>query len=49
MIGDDLQTDIQGAISFGMKSIYFNPNDKKHDFRPWKEVKSLNEIKKIFL
>lgn len=49
MIGDDLQTDIQGAISFGMKSIYFNPNGKKHDFLPWKEVKSLNEIKKIFL
>ena len=28
MVGDDLKTDIKGAIDFGMKSIYFNPNGK---------------------
>ena len=47
MIGDDLNTDIIGAINFGMKSIYFNPNFKKHDYVVWKEVESLSEIKNI--
>ena len=47
MIGDDLNTDIIGAINFGMKSIYFNPNFKKHDYLVWKEVESLSEIKNI--
>ena len=47
MIGDDLNTDIIGAINFGMKSIYFNPNFKTHQFTVWKEVRSLLEIKNI--
>ena len=47
MIGDDLNTDITGAINFGIKSIYFNPNFKKHEYVIWKEVESLSEIKNI--
>ena len=47
MIGDDLNTDIIGAINFGMKSIYFNPNFKTHQFTVWNEVSSLLEIKNI--
>jgi putative hydrolase of the HAD superfamily len=47
MIGDDLNTDIVGAIDFGMKSIYFNPNRKIHDYSIWNEVSSLLEIKSI--
>ena len=29
MIGDDLNTDIQGALKVGMKAIYFNSNQKR--------------------
>ena len=49
MIGDDLNTDISGAIKVNMKAIYYNPHQKVHDFNIWKEVKNLNEIKKILL
>ena len=49
MVGDDLKTDIKGAIDFGMKSIYFNPNGKVHEYKVWKEVKNLTEIKNILL
>ena len=47
MIGDDLNTDIKGAINIGMKSIYFNPNKVNNNSGASKEVKSLLEIKKI--
>lgn len=49
MIGDDLNTDISGAINFGMKSIYYNPNSVKHNYAPWKEVVSLVDIISILL
>ena len=49
MIGDDLNTDISGAINVNMKAIYYNPCQKLHDFKIWKEVQNLNEIKKILL
>ena len=44
MIGDDLNTDISGAIKVNMKAIYYNPHQKVHDFNIWKEVQNLNEI-----
>lgn len=47
MIGDDLNTDIQGAIDFKMEAIYFNPNGKKHDFNLLGDVSHLLEIKAI--
>ena len=49
MVGDDLKTDIRGAIDFGMKSIYFNPSGKVHEYKVWKEVEKLSEIKNILL
>ena len=49
MIGDDLNTDIYGAIKVNMKAIYYNPHQKVHDFNIWKEVQNLNEIKKILI
>jgi putative hydrolase of the HAD superfamily len=49
MIGDDLNTDIQGALELGMKAIYFNPNQKSNNKNVWKEVTSLKEIKNILL
>jgi putative hydrolase of the HAD superfamily len=44
MIGDDLNTDIQGALKVGMKAIYFNPDQKSNNSNVWKEVSSLREI-----
>ena len=44
MIGDDLNTDIQGALKVGMKAIYFNPDQKSNNTNAWKEVSSLTEI-----
>ena len=49
MIGDDLNTDIKGAIDIGMKNIFFNPNEIKHNIDVWNEVSCLLEIKKILL
>ena len=49
IIGDDLNTDISGAIAMNMKAIYFNPHQKNHDLSIWKEVDNLRDIKKILL
>ena len=49
MIGDDLKTDIAGAIDVGMRCIYYNPNNHKHNLTIWKQVSSLSEIKNILL
>jgi len=47
MIGDDLNTDIKGAVDFKMNAIYFNPNAKKHDFNLLGDVSHLLEITAI--
>ena len=49
MIGDDINTDIKGALSVNMKAIFLNTNNIKHQLKIWKEVQNLNEIKKILL
>jgi len=41
MIGDGIETDIAGAIDFGMDSVYFNPNNNK------KEVNSTHAVTKL--
>ena len=47
LIGDNLETDVTGAINYGMPCIYFNPNNKKHNLSIFAEVKTLKEIKRI--
>ncbi len=49
MIGDDLNTDIKGAIELGMKAIYYNPHSKIHNYPVWNEVNSLYDIANILL
>ena len=49
MIGDDLNTDIKGAINIGMKTIYFNPHFVNHTYPVWEEVNVLNEIKSVLI
>lgn len=47
MIGDNLQTDIAGAINVGMDSIFYNPSGEVHNYAVTFEVKSLAELKLI--
>ena len=45
MIGDSLSSDIQGAINYGLDSIWFNPSKQKESsIRPTYEIKDLSEI-----
>lgn len=46
MIGDNLRADIQGAISVGMKAIYFNPNHHQLPFS-CKEIHSWQELQTL--
>ncbi len=49
IIGDSLSSDIAGGIQFGMKTCYYNPNQKQNttEINPDYIVKSLSEIKNI--
>lgn len=45
MIGDDLRTDIKGAMDFGITAVYYNYENMKHNLKPDIEIKSLLELK----
>ena len=45
MIGDDLNTDIQGALKVGMKAIYFNPDKKSNNTKCVERSFQLNKYK----
>ncbi len=47
VIGDNLDSDIQGAINFGLDYIYYNPNKIKHDKVLKNEVHDLIDILSI--
>jgi putative hydrolase of the HAD superfamily len=47
MIGDNLETDIQGARAVGMDCVYFNPAGKSHDSPITHEIACLSELKGI--
>ena len=44
VIGDNLETDIDGAINFGLDYIYFNPNKTSHNRQLMNEISDLKEI-----
>lgn len=48
MVGDDLITDISGAINAGMLSIYFNPQRTQANHQATYEISNLVLLKKIF-
>ena len=45
MIGDNLQTDMAGARSAGIDTIYFNPAGQAHSEKVTYEIKSLAELR----
>jgi putative hydrolase of the HAD superfamily len=48
MIGDDLESDIEGAQNFGIDTVFFNQVGLIHDRTPTFEIKQLDELS-IFL
>jgi YjjG family noncanonical pyrimidine nucleotidase len=44
MVGDNLQTDILGASSAGLDTVYFNPGKKAHAESVTHEIESLHEL-----
>ena len=47
MIGDNLQTDILGAIRSGINQVYYNPLLKSHDMTVTHEIQSFRELQEI--
>jgi YjjG family noncanonical pyrimidine nucleotidase len=47
MIGDNLITDIGGALNAAIDTIYFNPDNIKHDVEVDHEITCLSELKNI--
>jgi putative hydrolase of the HAD superfamily len=47
MIGDEITTDIQGAINAEIDYIFFNPQEKAFDFEIKAEIKSLGELRQL--
>lgn len=47
MIGDNLETDIAGALNASVDAVYFNPKGINHDQSPHHEIVSLNELQTI--
>ena len=48
MIGDNLSTDIQGAINADIDQVYFNPTGKVHDHAVTMEINCLSDLKSLF-
>lgn len=44
MIGDDLESDIDGARNFGIDTVFFNPAGLKHESTTTFEIKQLDEL-----
>lgn len=47
MIGDDLQADVVGARSAGMRSVHFNPKVERHGEQVWRTVTDLTHLLKL--
>lgn len=48
MIGDNMETDIKGALSINLDAIFFNPKKLPHDLRVTYEITNLRELKNFF-
>lgn len=47
MIGDSLEADVRGALSFGMDAIYFNPDKKEKPEDIPEQIHHLSELKQL--
>lgn len=47
MVGDRLETDIQGAHNFGIDSCWFNPQKLNTDLRPTYNIQTLKQLQTL--
>lgn len=47
MVGDRLETDIQGAQNFGIDSCWFNPQNLNADLKPTYNIQTLKELQTL--
>jgi putative hydrolase of the HAD superfamily len=47
MIGDNLETDIKGALNADLDVVYFNPDNLEHDLPVTFEIRKLRDLKAI--
>ena len=47
MIGDSMHADVQGALDFGIKALFFNHNDKEK-IHNYQQITHLKELKTLF-
>lgn len=47
MIGDNINTDIKGALDFGIDTCWLNSDDKNHNIKTKYKINNLNELKKF--
>jgi YjjG family noncanonical pyrimidine nucleotidase len=47
MVGDNIETDIRGAINYNLDIIFFNPDGMPHEEKVTHEISSLMELKEI--
>jgi len=44
VIGDSLENDVKGARDYGIDQVFFNPEQKTHNEKVFKEITSLKEL-----
>ena len=47
MIGDSIEADVLGAINFGMKAVYFNPENETVSHNQIIQIQKLIQLKNI--
>lgn len=47
MIGDNLETDIAGALNAAVDAVFYNPQGVKHQQNPQHEIRTLSELQAI--
>lgn len=48
-IGDSIIADIEGASSFGMDQVFYNPKNKQHQAEPTYEITDMAELESILI
>lgn len=47
MIGDNLKTDVEGAVAVGMDCVFYNPKNLPHTHQKVKDIHSLQQITEL--
>jgi putative hydrolase of the HAD superfamily len=47
MVGDSIEADVLGALNFGMKAVYFNPENETVSHDAIVQIQKLTQLKNI--